>query len=148
MLQRIQSLWLLFASAFSAVTFYFPFFSGKPKPGADGRNTNPIDPLTGYEALDADSNLGLLVLTVVTGLVAFITIFLFKNRKLQRQLCYLGIVLAIALYVLYFMEMQHFLQGNVAIWAIFHFAILLCFIFALRGISRDEKLVRSLNRFR
>ncbi|HEX2533034.1 MAG TPA: DUF4293 domain-containing protein [Chitinophagaceae bacterium] len=148
MLQRVQSLWLLFASAFTAVTFRFPFFSGKPQAGQAGRNANPIDPLTGYEALDADSNIWLLILTVLTGLVAFVTIFLYNNRKLQQKLCYLGIFLAIVLYVLYFLEMQRFLQGNVAIWAVFYFAILVCYILALRGIWRDEKLIRSMDRFR
>jgi hypothetical protein len=48
----------------------------------------------------------------------------------------------------YIIEMGNFLSGNVAIWAVFYFAILGCFILAARGILKDEKLIKSMDRLR
>lgn len=138
MLQRIQSVWLLLAAAFDAVTFRFPFYSGDY---IKDLFQFPID-------LNAKTTVWLSILTVLTGLVAFITIFLFNNRKLQLKLCYLGIFLTAVLLTMYILEMQNFIGGNVAIWVVFYFAILICYIFAVRGILKDEKLIKSLDRLR
>ena len=138
MLQRIQSVWLLLSAAFDAVTFRFPFYSGD---WIKDKFLYVID-------LNANTTIWLTILTVITGLIAFITIFLFNNRKLQLKLCYLGIFLTALLLTMYFLETQNFIGGNVAIWVIFYFAILLCFIMAVRGILKDEKLIKSLDRLR
>lgn len=138
MLQRIQSVWLLLAAAFDAVTFRFPFYSGD---WIKDKFLYVID-------LNANTTIWLTILTVITGLIAFITIFLFNNRKLQLKLCYLGIFLTAVLLTMYFLETQNFIGGNIAIWVIFYFAILLCFIMAVRGILKDEKLIKSLDRLR
>lgn len=138
MLQRIQSVWLLLAAAFDATTFRFPFYSG-----AWRRNTLPV-----VVDLNAKTTIWLTILTVITGLLAFITIFLYDNRKLQLKLCYLGVFLSVVLLTMYFVEMGQFLSGNVAFWVIFYFAILCCFILAARGIWKDEKLIKSMDRLR
>ena len=141
MLQRIQSIWLLLAAAFAAITFRFPFFSGNRIIDAT-TNTQAFTPLT------AGTTIWLTILTVLTGIIAFVTIFLFDNRKLQLRLCYLGMFLTVVLLVMYFLEMNHFTTGNIALWCIFHFAILGFYILAARGIWKDEKLVKSMDRLR
>jgi hypothetical protein len=138
MLQRLQSLWLLFAAAFDAITFRFPFYSG------DWTKDITSD----YIELYARTTIWLTVLTVLSGALAFITIFLFNNRKLQLRLCYLGIFLTMVLLTMYFVEMGNFFRGTVAIWAVFYFAILGCYILAARGVWKDEKLVKSMDRLR
>ncbi|MDB5252520.1 MAG: hypothetical protein JWP27_1689 [Flaviaesturariibacter sp.] len=139
MLQRIQSVWLLLAAAFDATTFRFPFFSG---------DWLGDDPETKTVYLNAQTTTWLLILTVMTGVLAFVNIFLFDNRKLQLKLCFLGIFLTVVLLVLYFLEMANFRDGAVAFWVIFYFAILASYIMAARGIRRDEKLIRSMDRLR
>src|SRR5579875_708338 len=124
MLQRIQSVWLLLAAAFDAVTFRFPFYSGD---WSKDLIPTVID-------LDARTTIWLTILSVLDGVLAFITIFLFRNRKLQLRLCYLGVFLTIVLLTMYFLEMENFTKGNVAIWCVFYFAILGCYILAARGI--------------
>ena len=138
MLQRIQSVWLLLAAVFDAITFRFPFYSGD---WIKDKFLFVID-------LNAKTTIWFTILSVITGLIAFITIFLFNNRKLQLKLCYLGIFLSAVLLTLYFLETQNFIGGNIAIWVVFYFAILLCFIMAVRGILKDEKLIKSLDRLR
>ena len=138
MIQRIQSLWLLVAAGFDAVTFRFPFYSGDWM-----KDTTPY-----VVDLNARTTIWFTILTVLTALLAFVTIFLYANRKLQLRLCYLGIFMTMVLLTLYFVEMGNFYSGTVAIWAVFYFAILVAFILAARGIWKDEKLIRSMDRLR
>jgi hypothetical protein len=84
----------------------------------------------------------------ISAVLALITIFLHRNRRLQLRLTYLGIFLTVALLTLYVLEIRFFNAGTVALWAIFYVAILVCFILAARGILKDEKLIRSMDRLR
>jgi hypothetical protein len=106
MLQRVQSIWLLLAAAFAAVTFKFPFYSGNMV-------VDPAINSTAFTNLNATTTIWLSILTALTGVVAFVTIFLFDNRKLQLKLCYLGIFLTVVLLVMYFMELRRFITGNI-----------------------------------
>src|SRR5215218_937889 len=138
MIQRLQSLWLLFAAGFDAVTFRFPFYTG------DWTR----DTIYAVVDLNARTTLWFTILTIVSAALALITIFMYKNRKLQLRLTYLGIFVTAILLTLYCIEVVHFNTGTIALWAIFYFAILVCFILAARGILKDEKLIRSMDRLR
>jgi hypothetical protein len=138
MIQRIQSIWLLLVAVFDAITFRFPFYSGDWKE----------DAVPAVVDLNAQSTIWFTILSVIAGALALATIFLFGNRKLQLKLIYLGIFLSIVLLTLYFLEIGDFYSGNIALWAIFYFAILVSFILAARGVRKDEKLIRSMDRFR
>jgi hypothetical protein len=138
MIQRIQSVWLLLAAAFDAVTFRFPFFSGDWKK----------DAIPAVVELNAQTTIWFTILSVIAGALALATIFLFRNRKLQLRLIYLGIFLSVVLLTLYFLEMGNFYTGNIALWAVFYFAILVSYILAAQGVRKDEKLIRSLDRLR
>jgi hypothetical protein len=138
MLQRIQSVWLLLAAAFDAITFRFPFYSGD---WIKDKFLYVID-------LNAQTTVWFTILTVITGALAFVTIFLYNNRKLQLRLVYLGIFLTAVLLTMYFLEMKNFIGGNIAVWVVFYFGILISYILAARGILKDEKLIKSLDRLR
>ncbi|HVK96873.1 MAG TPA: DUF4293 family protein, partial [Flavisolibacter sp.] len=69
-------------------------------------------------------------------------------RKVQLKLSYLGIFLSVILLVLYFIEMQNFANSVIALWCLFHFGILGFYILATKGIAKDEKLIKSLDRLR
>lgn len=138
MLQRIQSVWLLLAAAFDAVTFRFPFYSG------DWIKDNFLSVID----LNAQTTPWITILSVLTGALAFVTIFMYHNRKMQLRLVYLGVFLSAILLTVYFLELKNFIGGNIAIWAIFYFAILISFIMAAKGILKDTKLIKSLDRLR
>ena len=138
MLQRIQSVWLLLAAVFDAITFRFPFYSG------DWIKDNFLFVID----LNAKTTIWFTILTVLNAILAFITIFLYGNRKLQLRLTYLGIFLSAVLITLYILEIKNFIGGNIAVWVVFYFAILACYIFAARGILKDHKLIKSLDRLR
>jgi uncharacterized membrane protein YagU involved in acid resistance len=139
MLQRIQTLWLFLASVCALLTLKFSFFSGI-RAGA-----NPGKPI---EALLATSTIPIVVLTVGLAIGMLIVIFLYKNRKLQWRLVLVGILISILIIFLYYLETQNFQEGHYSLSAIFSIAIPVLLFMAARGIRRDQKLVKSLDRLR
>ena len=80
MIQRIQSIWLLLASACAFLSLKFSFYDG----------TYAVN--NEYHQLTGTDNIQLLLTTCLLGALALFTIFLFKNRKLQLRLCIAGIL--------------------------------------------------------
>ena len=138
MIQRQQTLWLLLAAVASFLSFRFPFYTGNIV-----ENNAPR-----FEELDGGSNFFLLILTGLSILVGAIAIFMFKDRKTQLKLSLGGVVIAVVLLILYFSQLKKFSTGNFALTAIIVFAILISYILAARGIWKDEKLIKSLNKLR
>ena len=136
MIQRIQSLWLLLASACAFATFKFSYYSGN-KAGD-----------TVLHELNATGNLLLMITTIAVGVLALFNIFLYKKRTLQLRLCVLGIFLEAVLIFLYYREVKTFTQGTYSLTAILHSIIVLSFFLAARAINKDEKLVKDSDRLR
>ena len=87
MIQRIQSLWLLLASAAAFASYKFPYYSGTSQKGVADHQLN------------ATENFLLIVVTGIIAVLALFLIFLFKKRALQLRLCLLGILLEALLIV-------------------------------------------------
>lgn len=139
MIQRIQTVWLILAALFAALTYKFPFYTG---------NIIDKENVQRYEKLVASSNF--LVLIFTAGLVAgtIIMIFMYKNRKQQMWLVAAAAGLSIINIVLYITELKKFSSGNMSLTAILALAIPVFLLLAIRGIWKDEKLVKSLDRLR
>lgn len=98
---------------------------------------------------------GLFALVAVIALVAFITIFLFRNRILQIRFCIFNAILMICFYALlgyYYWNAQkvagtHF-DLNLKIALTFPVVSIILDYLAIRNIGADEALVRSLERLR
>ena len=136
MIQRIQSLWLLLAAACTFAAFKFPYYSG-----------TKLNDTTLHE-LNANSTVLLMITTVSVGMLALITIFLFKKRTLQLRLCVLGILLEALLIFLYYHQVGTFTQGTYSLTSILHSIVVLSFVLAARGINKDSKLVKDSDRLR
>jgi hypothetical protein len=139
MIQRQQSLWLLSAAVCSFLSFIYPFFGGT--------NQNATATSGTMFTLNGGSNFFLMILTGGSILLSLITIFLFKDRRLQLKLTLAGLVIAVIAIVLYFSEMKK-MAGVIALSSVFVFIIPICYIMAARGIWKDEKLVKSLDKLR
>ena len=139
MLQRFQSLWLLLAAIFAFLTFKLPFYSG----------SKTIKGIIQPDVrLDAASQILILILTGLVILLCFIALFLYKNRKNQLTLTVINIILSVVLLVLYFLQIQKFQTGIISLSCLFTLVIPLFLFFAARGIWKDEKLIKSLDRLR
>ena len=147
MIQRIQSLFLLLAAVCAFGLYALPFASiplvtsNSSQMFADG-------------VYDIRDHVALLALFSIAGGLAFLSIFLFKNRKTQSMVArfavianVLGLVLAIILFV---QESKRL--GNVEPedgMGIFLPILFIVFgVLALRFIRKDEDLVRSMERLR
>lgn len=135
MIQRIQSIWLLLAGGSALASLKFSFYSGSKANGV-------------FEELNSATGFLLLILTVAVALTAFITIFLFKNRKLQMKLTWLGLILQIAGIAVLVSKTNEFTQGNYSLTALFAFVVPVLFLLAWMGIRKDDKLVKSMDRLR
>jgi len=139
MLQRFQTLWLLLAAIFAFLTFKLPFYSG---------SKIVKDVIQPDVRLDASSQILILVLTGAVILCCFIAVFLFKNRKKQLTLTVINFILSIILPVLYFLQIQKFQTGIISLSCLFTLVIPIFLFLAARGIWKDEKLIKSLDRLR
>jgi hypothetical protein len=138
MIQRIQSVWLLLASACAFLSLKLPFYSGTNKDG------------TASYKLMGTENYYLMLLTISIGVLALIIIFLYKTRKIQIRLCVLGIMLELLLIFLYYMQVRTFLEGTgtYALSSLLHSCVVFFYYLAIRGISKDSKIIRDSNRLR
>ena len=64
------------------------------------------------------------------------------------QLCLVGILVAVIVVVLYFLQFNKLTKPVLALSCILPFAIIAGYILAYRDIRKDEKLVKSLDKLR
>lgn len=139
MIQRVQSIYLLLASLSGATLFGLPFAQGD----------QATDGLLADGVFDVYDNNGLLILAAAVTFLAFLSIFLFNNRKLQMNVGKLNLLLGFAIlgwagfWFFELMKVATFGFGLVMPLM----AIILTYI-ANRNILKDEKLVRSADRLR
>ena len=136
MIQRVQTVWLLLASACAFLSMKFPFYF---------IGTNP-DLVT--DQFNATTNMVILILTAILGALCLFTIFVFKQRKLQLWLTILAIFISILNIFLYFNYKKDYTGGGLALTSVIAFIIPLFLFFDARGIYRDQKLVKSMDRLR
>ena len=137
MLQRIQTIWLLLAGVAAFLTIKLPYYTGIQ------------DPAIQYHELNAvTGGLLILLISIASGVIALVTIGLYKNRTTQLRLCVLGVLLEAVLIFLYYRQVSAFTQGTYALTSILHMCIVLFFVLAARGINKDEKLIKESDRLR
>lgn len=136
MIQRLQTLWLLLAGGCALAGLKFSFYSGTNAKG-----------LSPYE-LNGTENFLLILSSVVVGGLAFVTIFLYKKRKLQVMLCILGILLEALLIFLYYLETKTFTQGTYSLASVLQLIVLAAYFMAARGVKKDEKILEESDRLR
>ena len=93
-------------------------------------------------------NFYLMFLTIAIGTLAFVIIFLFKNRRLQVRLSVLGIMLELLLIFLYYLQVRTYLDGTYALTSLLHSLVIFLFFLALRGIGRDINVIKKSDRLR
>jgi hypothetical protein len=135
MIQRSQTLWLLLAAVCTFLTFLFPFY-----------NLNAIV-VSESDEFTAKSKIALTIVASILGALCLFLIFLYKNRKLQLRLSFLALLISFINIYVYFHYKDESISG-VSLFSIFTFLIPIFILMAIRGIYRDIKLIRSLDRIR
>jgi hypothetical protein len=155
MLQRIQSVYLLLAGLAILALFLFPLAHNvyvDNTPISISITGTYVDG-GGQQALK-DHFVALTAVTAVVGIIPFIVIFLYKNRKQQITLCYSTILVIIG-YSFWLAQTAKSVVGGVILQpANFGIGLFLCplaialLILAIKNIQKDEKLVKSADRLR
>ena len=153
MIQRIQTVYLLLAFLCLLCMFFFPLASFVDINGhVYAMSYNRFYSIDKTQNFSQNLNL-FNFLIYILAVATLVTIFLFRKRPLQMRICTMIVILNVFLQgiiVLYFFKFKEMLQGTAApslvlilplIAAIFTFL-------AFREVSKDEELVRSLNRLR
>ena len=165
MIQRIQTLYLLAAFALCIGCLCLPiahFTTGDGLSGV-GANASLWD---AYERVDM-YNLWLvsegrhmfyfcpvlMAILVITAALTLIDVFLFKHRILQIRVATFSMILLVAWYIAYGIIISLINTPTGTLWsthwtAAFPAVAFILLYLAIRGIMKDEKLVRSLDRLR
>lgn len=146
MIQRIQSIWLLLASLCGAGLFFFDLY----------RADTMANGLTVTEAIRANSDFLFFLLALIITVLPLIAIFLFKNRKMQRLMALLSMVLDMGFIAYMLMQVGNKtnsatsapVNGTYWIGSVLPVLSIVFLILAIRGIRKDEKLIKSLDRLR
>lgn len=139
MIQRIQTIWLLLAFLLSVILFVVPVFKA------------------GDNALKIGGDYVAVIINVISIFLSLWAIFRYKNRKGQKQMTYLNVIVNIGLLAWLFKIISNFEEiqkisfgqdGYFWIGAFLPIFTILCLILAIAGIRKDEKLLKSLDRLR
>jgi len=145
MIQRIQTIFLVLTAAVFGALFKLPLATSD-KPSAQFLSDKVFD-ITDHSAL--------LGLTGLGAVLALISIFLFRNRKLQLKFGYLIIVMAILLPVMAFLlftnesaKVDSSVQVYDQLGMYLPIVAVLFASLAIYFIRKDDKLVKSMERLR
>jgi hypothetical protein len=155
MLQRIQSVYLLFASLLIFALFLFPLTHNVYVNGVS--STIKITGI--YQDVNGQENqitpfTALTMVTPIIGLIPLVIIFLYKNRKQQVALCYSAILVVIGYSFWLSQTIKNATGGlelhtdNIGIGIFLSSISIVMLILAAKSIRKDENLVRSADRLR
>ncbi len=170
MIQRKQSIYLFFAAALLSVTYFVPLAT------FIGENDSLVLYLSKVESLvpgfnspfGSLFNLPLFVSVTLIVIISIVTIFLYNKRKLQLilvRLMLLLLLIYIGVYFFYYIEVLENQSGGYASYPysvpiletgmqiptiIFIIPLVSAMLLAMaaRGITNDERLIRSSDRLR
>lgn len=154
MLQRIQTLYLFIADLLVAILFFVPFAELVGKEGSLYR----FD-ISGVIAGDVAGGAimqrpwPILILTSLVLILLNLIIFQYKNRVRQMKLSYFTIIMLIgltSLIYLYVWKYNDIMGGTYSLKIFITFPLIASvFVYlAIRGIAKDELLVKSIDRIR
>ncbi|RLD34408.1 MAG: hypothetical protein DRJ15_02620 [Bacteroidetes bacterium] len=155
MIQRIQSLFLFLVFAISLANYFFPIASFWGDLYVIKLGVFGVQEQFQYDAIWPNT----ILLTVFPGLIgflAFVTIFIYKRRLVQKRLIRFDLLLSIVYLALIFFYYVPELETITETYADYinepgiylSIASVLFLILALRFIIKDEKLIRAADRLR
>lgn len=135
MIQRIQSIFILFSVFFSliAVGFFYLTFGE-------------------FLVFTIDFKLIIVSVLLTSGLLSMVSLLLFKNRKNQIVLNNLVVLLNVTLVALFLYQLLNLSGESIVsekgILVLFFLIVIFSSVFANRYIKKDQRLVKSVDRIR
>lgn len=133
MIQRIQSIWLLLASAAAFSVLRFPFYY-TPTPMA--------------LEINGSAQYSTLISLAFSACLSFITLFLYGNRMLQLKVVLVNFLLSILIGYFIYTIVAANPGGGFTLSSLALFIIPIFQVLAMIKIYQDDKLVKSTDRIR
>lgn len=153
MIQRIQSIWLFFAALSISCLLFVPMVSSKNLVGAEFYIiASGMYQKLGNAELQVENFTPLLISICSVAIMCFINIFNYSKRRVQKQMAYGSIILIIGI-SFWCSQYAKKIPGGLenanyeAGMYLPPLAIAFCLL-AVRGINRDEALLKSADRLR
>ena len=157
MIQRKQTLYLFFAGLVTVILLFIPF-------GNVATNLAYYD-YTAFSVREATpdhtfvlSTIGNALLLIATSALSFVTIFLYKNRKMQLKLISINmLVILIAICAIMYIYPNFIFQKNIQLtgaktdyspYIIISFVSAIGLYLAKKAIAKDDAMIRSADRLR
>ncbi len=146
MIQRIQSLWLFLAAMLNGLLFILPLY----------RYNMPGLMYSPWQQEGVRNYMPLFIVAAIVTLLPLVAIFFYMDRKRQKGMVWLSIISIFGLIALMMMRIAN-LKNDTPPVANFEYMLpgilvtlggLVMEVLALRGIQKDEKLIKSLDRLR
>lgn len=154
MIQRIQSIYLFLAGLAILALYLFPLAHNVYVDGIPTtiKVTGTYIDINGVQVIK-EHFVALSVVTAVVGIIPFIIIFLYKNRKQQITLCISTILVVIGYSFWMAQTAKSFIgdgigTSNFGIGLFLSSVSILFLVLAMKAIQRDEKLIKSADRLR
>ena len=154
MLQRIQTVYLLIVAALGFAMLFLPIANMQAGTELFTFDVFGLNAGAGPETQQVYRTWSLAVITIITAVLPFVTVFMYKKRMLQIRFCIFNAILLICFYALF----AFFVWITYGKYSATHFGIefalsfplvnLILTYLAVRNIGADEALVRSLERIR
>jgi Domain of unknown function (DUF4293) len=145
MIQRKQTLWLLLAALINVGLFLFDLYRVHVV-------TNGVDTIL---PLKVNDKFFFVLIALVTIVLPAIAIFMYKDRKRQRLLGVLSVIACLSFISTMLMQVSKFSSsipaasgGTYWIASVLPVISIIFLVMAIRGINKDEKLVKSQDRLR
>ncbi|RZK42789.1 MAG: DUF4293 family protein [Pedobacter sp.] len=152
MIQRVQTIWLILAALCISCLLLLPIVSSNLIGGEFYITGTGLYQNTGNVSKQVESYLPLAISAIALSIFCVINIFNYKNRELQKKLIYVTIILIIGL-SFWSSQYAKSIPGGLEIahhgtgMYLSPLAIAFCLL-AVRGITRDQKLLKSADRLR
>jgi hypothetical protein len=131
MIQRIQSIYLAVAFiAMILLSFRTPIYTLNDK------------------LIMAQDDTKMLILTLASGLLALIGLFIYRNRTLQMKFIRVAVIINVVIGVRLFVVWKAFQVSLNTSCLLILFLSTFALILAYRGVKKDDDLVRSVDRIR
>ncbi len=150
MIQRIQTVFLFFAFLFTGLLFFIPYAGFV---AGDIYSVSFLGIISANGVAQIQQPYWLTAIGTVIAIMILITIFLFKNRKLQMKMTLFSLIAAIALNGAMFLVVNNYksILASEPVYKVGFVFPLIAAIFlflAYRSINKDEQLIKSLDRLR
>ena len=153
MIQRIQTIWFFLAAVASALLFCIPCSLLTVGSNSESAFTLTALGLQGVDGTTLRYSWGILTFSIVQTILPIVALLSYKNRKRQKLLStcmLLGHILLLGTIIAYSYAYASDLKASVG----YYYGMALPVVgyilvrLALRGVQKDEELIRSTERFR